>query len=197
MLDPQTLSAITQSMGAAQQALGAFYGAKSKQAELRGLALSAEHQAAISRINARAAGMAAERAQMSGRFMRAMSGLRTAQNKSSQKASAAARGVQIGAGSAAEITATTTFAGEVDALSIEMSTVQQVEAARTEQVNQQNAERMALVSASSAKRSMRSINPWLSMLTTGIAAGGAVASHWIANSPTSTAEPAIRRPGEG
>lgn len=162
--------------GAAYNAVGAFFGAKSQQKQLESGALSAEHEASIANLNARAAESDAQAILAAGQRDVGLTGLRYAQEKGSSAASAAARGVQAGVGSAAEVQASIEFAKQVDQMTITADSVRSAEAQRTRATDLRNRSALSLTSARNLRRTARSINPWSSAAASLLGGGGQLAS---------------------
>jgi hypothetical protein len=152
--------------GAASNTIGSYYTAKGQQTALR-------YQAEIADINARMSERSAQSELLRGQREEQASRLKTSHLKSTQRASMAANGIDLGQGSAAEILTTTDLMGEVDANTIAANAVNQAWGYRTQGVNFQNE---ALV-----KRSIASaINPGMSAATTLLGEAGRVATSWYA-----------------
>ncbi len=144
----------------------AFYAAESKKSEL-------EFQAAMAEINARISENQAQDIMDVANKEAGNVSMRAGKVKSAQKVSQAARGVQIGVGSAAEEIATTDLMKEVDMLTINSNAVKQAAAARMQGVGFTN---QALLNRSSAS-SLSSIGSGLSSFVSG---ASSVAPSWYA-----------------
>ncbi len=144
----------------------AFYAAESKKSEL-------EFQAAMAEINARISENQAQDIMDVANKEAGNVSMRAGKVKSAQKVSQAARGVQIGVGSAAEEIATTDLMKEIDMLTINSNAVNQAAAARMQGVGFSN---QAILNRSSAS-SLSSIGSGLSSFVSG---ASSVAPSWYA-----------------
>ncbi len=144
----------------------AFYAAESKKSEL-------EFQAAMAEINARISENQAQDIMDVANKEAGNVSMRAGKVKSAQKVSQAARGVQIGVGSAAEEIATTDLMTEIDMLTINSNAVNQAAAARMQGVGFSN---QALLNRSSAS----SLSPIGSGLSSFVSGASSVAPSWYA-----------------
>lgn len=116
-------------LGAIQGAFGAYYQGRMLKTQLK-------LQAAMSEINARVAENAAQGALMRGQRAEGISRLKTAQLKSTQRVAMAANGIDLaGGGTVDNITGTTDFMGELDALTISQNAVAEANNYRTQSSN--------------------------------------------------------------
>lgn len=155
---------MTQAAGAANNAVSAYYGAKSQKSSL-------QFQAGLDDINARLSEQAAQTALMQGEREEQRTRLNTANLKSSQTASLAAHGVDVGEGSAAEILTSTDVMGEVDANTVHANAVRAAMGYRTQGVNYQNDALMKRAGADS-------ISPNTALASSLITGASQVASSW-------------------
>ena len=116
--------------GLVTQAIGSFYAAETQKFQLKSQALSLDFEQSIANLNARAAEQDAVAIFAAGRRRRAQVGLQFGQVRAATRVSTAARGIQAGVGSAAEIAASVELASAVDALTIDANTFRAVSAAR-------------------------------------------------------------------
>jgi len=168
--------------GAITSAIGAFYGAKSKQYELRSAASSMDFEATMADMNARAAEQDAQMVLEAGQHQAALRGLETAQTKGAQRASTAAAGIQGGVGSAAETMATTQLAHEIDTWTINVNSVRAAGERRMESVNLRNRAALSRVSANNLRRSARTIKPWVAGATDLLGGASMVSNQWLVGS---------------
>ena len=162
--------------GLVTSAIGSFYAAESQKSQLKSQRLSAEFAESIANLNARAAEADAVAIFAAGRRRRAQVGLKFGQVKGATVVSAAARGVQAGVGSAAEIAASVELASQVDALTIDANTFRATSAARRRAIDFRNQALLAGVSAQNLRGSERGISPGLQAFTTLLGGAGPVAS---------------------
>jgi hypothetical protein len=162
--------------GLVTAAIGSFYQAESQKTQLKSQALSLDFQQNIANINARAAEQDAAAIFAAGRRRLAQITLRFGQVRGAQVTATAARGIQAGVGSAAEVAASIRLATIVDALTIDANTLRGIQAARRRQIQFENQALLAGVSARNVRGSERSISPGLQAFTTLLGGAGGVAS---------------------
>ena len=150
--------------GAANSVIGSYFDSATQKINL-------QTRANIAGINARIAELGAQSALFQGQQQVGSLTLRAGQLKSSQRASMAANGVDLGTGSAAEVQASTDILKETDALTIDANAVRSAWGYRTESVNQQN---QALMSRANAK----GISPGSSAASSLLGSAGSVAHSW-------------------
>lgn len=167
----QTVGPILAVAGMATSAIGAYYAAKTQQYQLESQALNMDFQKSMSELNAKNAEFTAQTILESGQRQIGAVTMRAGNVKGAARASMAARGIQAGVGSAADVIATTDLMKEVDVNTINARSVQAAEAQRMAAVNSQNQAMMAGVSADNARMSASTINPF--MATTGSLLGSA------------------------
>lgn len=153
-----------QAAGAVSSGVGSYYSAKSAK-------INAQGQADLAEINARIAESGAQSTLLTGQQQSAALTLRAGQLKSSQRASMAANGIDLGTGSAAEVLASTEVMKEIDKNTIEANAVRSAWGYRTQAVNLQNEARVRRVTADG-------INPGQAAATSLIGDAGKVASSW-------------------
>jgi hypothetical protein len=157
-------STIMSAAGAAQQTVGAYYGAASDKIAL-GL------QADLDAINARLAEGRGRDALARGEREYGAARLKTAALKSSQRTGLADAGFDLGFGSAAQVLTSTDMLGEVDAETIKANAMREAWGHRLEATGLRGS---AAVNRAAAK----SINPTLAAMSTLLTAGGQVASQY-------------------
>jgi hypothetical protein len=167
----QTVGPILAIAGMASSAIGAYYSAKTQQYQLNSQALTMDFQKSMSELNAKNAEFTAQTILESGQRQIGAATMRAGNIKGSAKASMAARGIQAGVGSAADVIATTDLIKEVDVNTINARSVQAAEAQRMQKVNLENQAMMSGVSADNARMGASTINPFMS--TTGSLLGSA------------------------
>jgi hypothetical protein len=167
----QTVGPILAIAGMATSAIGAYYAAKTQQYQLESQALTNDFQKSMSELNAKNAEFTAQTILESGQRQIGAVTMRAGNVKGAARASMAARGIQAGVGSAADVIATTDLMKEVDVNTINARSVQAAEAQRMAAVNSQNQAMMAGVSADNARMGASTINPF--MASTGSLLGSA------------------------
>jgi len=176
-----TLGTITQIGGGVLGTIGAIGAAEAQRGALQSQALSMEFENNISAINARAAERDAAAVLEAGRQETMFADLRAAAAKASDKVSFAARGVRVGAGSAAEVAASTEFARQLDRRTITLNSVRAANTAKLQAVNERVRGSVAAASARNLRASAKSIQPWMAGVGGLLGSVGAVASHWAAD----------------
>ena len=164
--------------GAVTGAIGAYYNAQNQKAQLESQASSLRFQADISQLNAVQAEFTAQQILRVGQQKQGQVSLRAGKIKSSQRASMAARGIDLGVGSAVETIATTDLMKEIDMLTVNAETVRSAEAARLQRQNYLTASAMQDVSASNLSASSMSISPFMAAGTSLLGSAGSVANAW-------------------
>lgn len=152
--------------GVASSTFGSYYGAATQKANLYG-------QAAVAESNARIAELQAQDELAKGQNQIGKLTLAAGQMKSSQRASMAANGVDLGVGNAAEVQASTDLMKEVDMQTAELNAIKGAWGYRAQKANFEN-------EAYAARASAKGINPLLQGATTLIGGASQVASNWQA-----------------
>jgi len=148
--------------GAVNQAIGSFYAAKNAQIQLRMQEQNLLFQQRMSNIAARQAEFQAQGIMEAGQRQIGAYTMQAGAAKSQAKTQLAARGIQAGKGSAAEIMATFDLIKEIDAMTINANTVRAAEAQRMAATRARVQGIMAGASARSYGLSAGAISPGLS-----------------------------------
>jgi hypothetical protein len=164
--------------GAVTGAIGSYYAAQSQKTQLESQASSMRFQSDISQLNAAQAEFTAQQILRAGQQRQGRIGLRAGKIKSSQRASMAARGIDLGVGSAVETIATTDLMKEIDMLTTNAETVRSAEAARLQRQNYLTASAMQDVSAMNLAGSAASISPTMALTGSLLGSAGSVANAW-------------------
>lgn len=159
-----TASLIGQIGGGVTSAVGSYFSAATQKATLKG-------QAAVADVNARIAELGAQSALLQGQQQVGALTLKAGQLKSSQRASMAANGIDLGVGSAAEIQASTDIMKEIDANTLTANAVRSAWGYRTQAVNFEN-------EALTKRATAGAINPFGSAAGTLLTNATHVASSW-------------------
>jgi hypothetical protein len=149
-------------IGAIGSAFGSYYQAKAQRTQLR-------LQADISRINARVAEGAAQSTLLAGQRQEQATRLKTAKLKSTQRATMAARGIDLGSDTALTILTGTDVMGEIDANTVAANAVRAAWGYRTEGTNSQ-------IAASMSEANARGVSPMASATSSLLGNAGSVAS---------------------
>src|SRR5690606_8003924 len=152
--------------GAAMSTVGSFFGAKSQASNLKS-------QARIADINARIADLGAESALEQGKGEVARLTLQAGQLRGRQRTALAANGVDLGAGSAAEIQASADILKDIDVDTIRANASRSAWGHRTQATNSRNQGLMARATASG-------ISPFASAASTLLSSATSVATSWYA-----------------
>jgi hypothetical protein len=159
-----TFSLGAQISGALSGAFGGFFAAKAQKS-----ALSAS--AALADTNARIAELGAQGSLAQGQSEVGRLTLKAGNLKSSQRASMAANGIDLGVGNAAEVLASTDTMKEIDSNQITANAVRSAWGLRTQAVNLQND---ALIKRATAS----SVSPMTALSSSLIGSAGKVAGSW-------------------
>lgn len=169
-----TFGTIMSVAGVLTGAIGSFYAAKTQKYQLQGQALSLEFERSIANLNSRAAERDAQAILEAGRQEKALTTLRHGQAIATQRASQAARGLQAGVGSVAEMAATSILAKDLDALTIDADTVRAANAARLRAVDLRSRGRLAGVGAANLRGTAGSVSPFLATTSSLLTGAGRV-----------------------
>lgn len=170
-----SFSLVSQFAGAASSAIGAFYSAKSMKSSLA-------YQASIDNINAGISEKTAQSVLNQGQQQVGMITQRAGNIKSSQRASMAANGIDLGEGNAAEVQASTDIMAQTDANTASANAIRSAWGYRTQAVNYQNDALMKTTDSNSISAGMagttsllgsagRVAQSWYSMNKTGVLNG--------------------------
>jgi hypothetical protein len=165
--------------GAVQGAIGSYFNAKSQALQLESQSSSLAFQADMSRLNAVQAEFTAQQIMRAGNLKQGQVSLRAGKIKSSQRASLAARGIDLGVGSAVETIATTDLMKEIDMLTVNSETVRSAEAARLQRQNYLTQAAIQDVSAENVMASSRTISPTMAATSSLLGSASTVANAWF------------------
>lgn len=164
--------------GVLNNAIGSFYAAKNERYQLKSQQLALEFQQTVSNMNARRFETEAQGTMLAGQRQVGQYTMRAGAQKAAGKASFAARGVEAGVGSTAEVMATAETVKQIDAMTINANTVYAAEAQRA-QATQARIQAMAAgVSARNLGVTRGAIRPGLMAGTSLLSGAGQVASSW-------------------
>lgn len=172
--------------GAVNSAIGSYYQAKASEYQFKSQSSSLAFQADMAQINQRRAEFQAYTIMEAGARQMGALTMKAGQAKASAKASMAARGIQLGVGSAAEAIATTDLMKEIDALTLNTNRVRAAEEARMQAVGYGTQASMLGVSAQNALASAQGISPFGSAATSLLGSASSLASNWYRNKPVQT-----------
>jgi hypothetical protein len=156
------ISILLMAVGAVEKSIGSFYAAKNAQIQARMQEQNFLFQQRMSSIAARQAEFQAQGIMEAGQRQIGAYTMQAGAAKSQAKTQLAARGIQAGKGSAAEIMATFDLIKEIDAMTINANTVRAAEAQRMAATRAQVQGIMAGASARSYGLMAGAINPMAS-----------------------------------
>lgn len=163
--------------GQFMQLVGAYYQASAQKGQLRGAAMSAEFDATMASLNARAAEREANAILLAGQQQAAIVSARYGQARSEFVARTGARGIRQ-TGSAAEVRASIQAAKEMDLNALRGTTVQAANAAEGRGVDLRNRALLSTTSARNLRTTAGTINPWGEVLGGLIGSSGSLAQSW-------------------
>ena len=155
------ISILLMAVGAVEKSIGSFYAAKNAQIQARMQEQNFLFQQRMSSIAARQAEFQAQGIMEAGQRQIGAYTMQAGAAKSQAKTQLAARGIQAGKGSAAEIMATFDLIKEIDAMTINANTVRAAEAQRMAATRAQTQGIMAGASARSYGLTAGAISPGL------------------------------------
>lgn len=161
-----------QATGLVMGAVGSYYAAKAQKEALKSQAETARFYGRMSDFNARIAFRAAQDMANAGRQQIARQTMAAGQAKSGAKASMAARGIQGGVGSAAEIMASMDFVRQEDTYTIDANTTRQLSQARMQGTNLKIQGMMSRAQAYSLDKQAKGISPWMAATASLLGGGG-------------------------
>lgn len=162
-------------------AIGSFYAAKSAQYQEKTQASSLAFEGDMAALNASRAEITAQSIQEAGKNQVANYTMQAGEQKAQATASMAARGIVLGVGSAANVSASMDVQKSENVLAINSNTARQAWAARQQETNYQNQSALDRVSAVNALRSAGSISPGLSVFGSLLGSAARVSSQWDMN----------------
>jgi len=155
-----------------------YYAAEAEKYKLRSNALNAEHQRDMAKINASIFRMQAQQVARAYDRQIMIKTMAAGNKLSSSKASMAARGGQMGYGSAANAYASARIMGEVDKLTMNSNKVKAVNDMRMRGVNADIRGDMAQVSANNMFSSAAQVSPFLNMAGSLLTGAADIAKNW-------------------
>lgn len=169
---------LTSVLGGINSAIGTYYAAKTAQYQERSQASSFAFQSNMAAINASRAEMTAQSIEESGKSQVAAATMRAGQEKAGATATMAARGIVLGTGNAAEISASMDIEKDLNVLAINSNTTRQAWAAREQATNYKNESLLDRTSAVNATRSADSISPIGSTVNSLLGSATQIAGQW-------------------
>ena len=134
--------------------------------------------AQMSAINARQAEFAAQQATMAGQRAIGRYTMEAGQRRAAARTSLAARGIQAGVGTSAEIMASMDLVKEVDRLTMDSNLVRQSEALRSQQLNYMSQSVLQATSANNVNATAGSISPFSATFTNLMGSAASIGGTW-------------------
>lgn len=172
------ISMVGQVFGGLSSAMGAYFGAKQAQLDLRAKSSNLDYQAKMAGINARMSEMQAQQIMKAGQFAQMTQTMKAGQQMASYRTSLAARGGQAGEGSAAEVMASARLMKDLDKMTLNSNTVRAAEAERMKKVGYKNQSALLGVSAANQMASAGTISPFSATTTSLLGSATSVANSW-------------------
>lgn len=169
---------VTSVLGGINSAIGSFYAAKTAQYQEKSQASSFAFQSDMAAINASRAELTAQSIQEAGKNQIAGYTMQAGEQKAGATASMAARGIALGVGSAADVSASMDIQKSLNTLAINSNTTRQAWAAREQATNYQNQSLLDRTSAVNATRSANSISPVGGAVNSLLGSATQVAGQW-------------------
>jgi hypothetical protein len=169
---------LTTVMGGINSAIGSFYAAKSAQYQEKSQASSLTFQSDMASLNASRAETTAQSIEEAGKSQIANYTAAAGEQKAGATASMAARGIALGVGSAADVSASQDVQKSLNMLAINSNTTRQAWAARQQGTNYSNEALMGRTGAVNATASANSINPTGAGMNSLLGSATKVAAQW-------------------
>ena len=168
----QTAGAILGVGAALSSAIGSFYSAKSARYQLKAQESALRFRSEMSNINARMAENQAQQIMQSSRQQMSMAALNYSQQQAAERVSMAARGVQAGVGSVAEVAASQEYLKRRALYTMDINAVRQAGAVRMQRANILAEQSMMNVQAEQARAMRSGISPGLAAGSTLLGSAG-------------------------
>ena len=146
--------------------VGDYYKAQDEKYKLKSQALNLEHQRDMAKLNKRLLESQAQQIARAYNKQAAIRTLKAGQSMASARASFAARGIQLGVGSTANVFASAELMKEIDRLTMNSNKVRAMNNQRLRAVNMGIRGDMLGVSASNLFTTASAVNPFLNMSST-------------------------------
>lgn len=169
---------IMSAFGAVNSAIGSYYAAESQKNQLKMQAQNQRFAAQMSAINARQSEFAAQQATLAGQRQIGRYTMEAGQRKASARTAMAARGIQAGVGSAAEVMASMDLMKEVDRLTMDTNIVRQAEALRAQQTNYMTQAVMQGTSANNILATANTISPFSATFSSMLGSAASIGGTW-------------------
>lgn len=178
-VDWENVGLVSSIAGGITAAIGALATVRSEQNAAKSQELSLQFEAGMSAVNARNAEREAQSIDAMAEREAGAVQLQAAADKATTRATAAARGVLVGAGSAADLENTIDFVKASDVMAIRVNAAQSAGAARIRGTNASNSALLASVSGRNIRRNAGGGFTAATALSTSLLfSGGRIASQW-------------------
>ncbi len=177
----KNIGLVTAVLGGINSAFGSYYAAKTAQYQEKSQASSFAFQSDMASINASRAEMTAESIQEAGKSQVASYTMQAGEQKAQATASMASRGISLGVGSAATVSASMDIQKDLNVLAINSNTTRQAWAAREQGTNYSNQALLDRASSVNANRSAGSISPVASTVNSLLGSATQISSQWNYN----------------
>lgn len=174
----KNIGLVTQVLGGINSAIGSFYAAKSAQYQEKSQASSFAFQSDMAAINSSRAEMTAESIEESGKNEIANYTMQAGQQKANATASMAARGIVLGQGSAADVSASMDLEKDLNVMAINSNATRQAWAAREQETDYTNQALLDRTSSVNATRSAATISPVGSTVNSLLGSATQIAARW-------------------
>lgn len=165
-------------LGGVNSAIGSYYAAKSAQYQQKSQASSFAFQSDMASINASREETTAESIQEAGKSQIANYTMQAGQQRAGAVAEMSGRGIALGPGSTADVTASMDIEKSLNVMAINSNTTRQAWAARQQGTNYQNESLLDRVSSVNARRSADSISPVGSTVNSLLGSATQIAGQW-------------------
>lgn len=173
-----TMGLITQGIGAVTSAVGTYYAAQSQQYQAKSQASNYQFQADMARMNASSDERNAETILEAGKSQIANYTMQAGQEKSDATASMAARGIALGVGSAADVSASMDVVKDINVLNINSNTVRAAANERMQGANELGEADLYGASAKNALATAGSISPTANTMASLLTSAGQIGGQW-------------------
>ena len=177
----KNIGLLTSVLSGVNSAIGTFYAAKSQQYQERSQASSLSFQSDMAAINASRQETTAESIEEAGKNQIANYTLQAGQQKAGAVASMAARGISLGVGSAADVSASMDVEKDLNVLAINENSTRQAWGAREQGTNYTNQALLDRTAAVNAIRGANTISPVASTVNSLLGSATQIAGNWDYN----------------
>lgn len=174
----KNLGLLTSVLGGVNSAIGSYYAAKSTQYQEKSQASSFAFQSDMAAINSSREEMTAESIEEAGKNQIANYTMQAGEQKAGATASMAARGIALGVGSAADVSASMDIEKDLNVMAINSNTTRQAWAARQQGTNYANESLLDRTSSVNALRSAGTVSPIGGTVNSLLGSASQIAGQW-------------------